>query len=1846
MTTWTPRSHNDYTVGWIYSVPMEMPVARLVPDEIHPPLPRSPKDQNTYVLGSIAGYGIAITFPRSGEYDLRASTEVARDLMSSFPSVRFIVFVGIGGGIPSSDRDIRLGDVVIAEPSEWSGRVIQYDLDKVLDDDRFVQRRKLTRPLRFLRTAVEELKAMHKMVENRVAEFIVEMEYTSIAFKAHESYLRPPKEEDCLYRADYNHVGPISDRCVSCDGSKIIPRPPRDLDDLRKPAVHFGPIASLNSVLKDGKLRDQLAQDSGVCCVETGAAGLMSEFPCLVIRGISDYADSHKNRRWQGYAAAAATAYAKELLLRISHDAIIGAPTARETESLLDTHVADNIHRPSIAPSGSESSFPMWLDDFIPRSNYTDPPMLSRDSEYPSVSACSSFGGMDEVGPTMLSTDSGYGSTTYNTSAGVDEVSSAAPRIDSLNPFLFLNNELDWLNAVGSFVPQPDSRETFDSGYCELGLGDETNLAMPPADYRDAFNSTYNTFGGLYPYIHGGMDEVSSTILPEDSTYSSYNASDGADLVSSTIPYTNSGDASIAHDKIATDTMLPRRQDRRSSRHDFQSLVLEDGGLVPFHGKYSLQNAEEEINEATLSIYTEEQGTSPHKQQIYISHLSDDLFSNVRLARPTDEILERIHNVLPRLLKGFALRLGHSGSTQMHRDVMIFIRRYRHDIASTLRLKYTESQGGSSVPANGDYRMGLNDRMKLWYHTQERANNELQNEQNEADTGLEISGKVSVEDGDENIPEIAIYRKFISNSPAYKWLLGSIQREIALSPADPNAQDAIRAQILESIPLTWTMGRHDKPKIYQTTFTINWNPVAFVREQGYDQDNDGYLGKMITITGSRIDAQAMTSLQYIHQTWHSYGAQIIQIVEATLISEQGCEYICTFPDKTQVGAWIDGTKFFAKVTGTNESIAEIGEQLAWLASALRSSLHDSKLSYCTPFIRSTTVESISIPTQQASLITKASCEIDFWLEAGEDDSPPSVGQCWHHLFRNPIVVKGFPIARRSRHGTGLEIPLNLLAALVHAENAEIFNGKIFIKGFSTVLLPTEYMRDEDQITWHLLYNAKGERISYLDGIEGHAKNITLSALATSRHILGWCLDAKCYAGSSEAGYSIERSRLRSPSSRCSFSNTVISAGKPITGGDEVIYGNKDVPFRIARSGYFEKLYWINKQYVVMWDVGAKRGWLVNGACALLHLLLASIHSNRTDSLCSVFRLDMASIRGPKKSFTPHSAMEVLLNPDNLCLELYDAQEGEPGEAMIPAVRIRHRVDRLYSMLEKMMDHQAEVMRGGSDELWDMPRGNLEGWDFKDLATNEDPLYPRHCKLRTKAKGWVDLARAIRAITLFGSGFGEIIQPVPTSDSCPHWSKLPEGKSYLAISDGDLANIIDRYGDPTSSPYTTMRISTSHIACTIQKEDTKATQAKSSSSERWGSGAVVFGYNRDLPWSWSDTGFPVHEETFTSSDDSEPEDFPDSGLGTSMVHPTTNDGNSEETPLLGSQPDGLTHGDYEVGIVCALSKELFAVRALFDLPHPDLEKDENDPNCYCLGRIKKFNVVAAGLPHDDYGTNSATNVASHLIRTFPRVKFCLLVGIGGGVPSTTQDIRLGDIVVGTGVIQVDMGKLISDSEFQRTGEKQKPPSSLRAVITKIQSDCFVSFSSASNPLLDDLSLIASRRQEYEYPGADRDTLFISDYLHPKGQLDCHDCTVVKQRQDRLHKGPHVFYGLIASGNQVVRDASHRDRLSKENVICLEMEAAGVVRTTTDCLVIRGICDYSDSHKNKLWQEYAAATAAAYAKFFLSHMPDSGNASIRVPSHLEPPMGPLHLQKQKRPAQAEEYQPSAFKRVRRD
>ncbi|KAF7174380.1 hypothetical protein CNMCM5623_007084 [Aspergillus felis] len=319
-------SHEDYTVGWICALPVETAAAKLMLDEIHTSLPRLPTDENTYILGSIGKHNVVIASLPMGVYGNTSATKVATQLLFSFHAIRFSFMVGIGGGVPSSNADIRLGDIVVSQPTDTFGGVIQYDLGKALSGGEFKRTGMLNRPPQVLLTALTTLRAQHFTEDSRVVEFASNIQAKMTPHKARK--FARPMQEDYLFQAEYDHVA--SDTCINCDQSKLLLRPPREHEE---PVIHYGLIGSANQVVKDGRRRDQLARDLGIYCVEMEAAGLMNNFPCLVIRGICDYADSHKNKEWQGYAAAVAAAYAKELLSVVEADQLNSTPTARNTRS-------------------------------------------------------------------------------------------------------------------------------------------------------------------------------------------------------------------------------------------------------------------------------------------------------------------------------------------------------------------------------------------------------------------------------------------------------------------------------------------------------------------------------------------------------------------------------------------------------------------------------------------------------------------------------------------------------------------------------------------------------------------------------------------------------------------------------------------------------------------------------------------------------------------------------------------------------------------------------------------------------------------------------------------------------------------------------------------------------------------------------------------------------------------------------------------------------------------------------------------------------------------------------------------------------------------------------------------------------------------------------------------------------------------------------------------------------------------------------------------------------------------------------------------------------------------------
>ncbi|KAJ0418872.1 purine and uridine phosphorylase [Aspergillus carlsbadensis] len=306
-------------------------------------------------------------------------------------------------------------------------------------------------------------------------------------------------------------------------------------------------------------------------------------------------------------------------------------------------------------------------------------------------------------------------------------------------------------------------------------------------------------------------------------------------------------------------------------------------------------------------------------------------------------------------------------------------------------------------------------------------------------------------------------------------------------------------------------------------------------------------------------------------------------------------------------------------------------------------------------------------------------------------------------------------------------------------------------------------------------------------------------------------------------------------------------------------------------------------------------------------------------------------------------------------------------------------------------------------------------------------------------------------------------------------------------------------------------------------------------------------------------------------------------------------------------------EYEIGILCALALEATAVAGFFDeIYEHNFCKAPSDKLSYTTGKIGRHEVVLGHMP--GIGKVHAAQSAESLLATFDNLKLVLLVGICGGVPSPTM--ALGDVVIGKTVVQNDFGRQRPDRFETKKGVEDslgRQRSEIRAFVRKLES-CKAKLSETTRQRLATL-LEKPEFQQSRYPGIAADRLFLPDYVHQHhGAANCECAYSIKACEDastasceelecdgtklmprdlssRASQGPNIHFGSIASGDMVMRSGEHRNKSAKEHVvIAFEMEGAGIW-DALPCVIIKGVCDYADSHKDKHWQRYAAAAAAA-------------------------------------------------------
>ncbi|TQV97386.1 nacht and wd domain-containing protein [Cordyceps javanica] len=308
--------------------------------------------------------------------------------------------------------------------------------------------------------------------------------------------------------------------------------------------------------------------------------------------------------------------------------------------------------------------------------------------------------------------------------------------------------------------------------------------------------------------------------------------------------------------------------------------------------------------------------------------------------------------------------------------------------------------------------------------------------------------------------------------------------------------------------------------------------------------------------------------------------------------------------------------------------------------------------------------------------------------------------------------------------------------------------------------------------------------------------------------------------------------------------------------------------------------------------------------------------------------------------------------------------------------------------------------------------------------------------------------------------------------------------------------------------------------------------------------------------------------------------------------------------------------YTVVWIAPLEIEAQAALHLMDNRHKGrFPVGRGDDYVFHAGTMCGHNAIVATLPAgQEYGTGSAGALAGQVKKFFPNLWFGLLVGVAAGLPSLSRtpprDIRLGDVLVAlpsgdsAGLIAYELGKEteygFQPLHFGHVLATTEPI--VRAAIGSIKinapndTEVFLPFYKA----IEEKEHVAGN---FADPGQEADKLYYTD------------ADGLEKLVERAPRPPsrrtRVWYGPIGSGEKLMKNAWKRDELrDKYDVIGLEMEAAGTMNRIP-VGVIRGVCDYGDMHKNKEWQPYAAAMAAAYAKAVLYEIP----ASVKAPTHSQ-------------------------------
>ncbi|KAF5859640.1 hypothetical protein ETB97_002551 [Aspergillus alliaceus] len=327
-----PKSRNDFAIAIICALPLEADAVEALFDETYDRLAKyygkQQGDANSYINGRIGNHDVVLCYmPGIGK---GSAASVASSLQVSYTGIELALVVGICGGVPTPPncQEIFLGDVIISDS------VIEYDFGRQYPGG--FQRNSWVkdtfgRPDQEIQTLLNSLSADNACneLQNQMRKYLETLQQGGTRW-------HHPQINDILFKASYLHKhhghassikcgcsgdlpdeiceGALEKDCdyLGCDKTQVIRR--RQTLEAVTVSTHIGTVASTDTAMRSGQHRDEIIRQERVIGFEMEGAGVWDNISCIHIKGVCDYADGHKSKSWEAYAAASGASAAKALL--------------------------------------------------------------------------------------------------------------------------------------------------------------------------------------------------------------------------------------------------------------------------------------------------------------------------------------------------------------------------------------------------------------------------------------------------------------------------------------------------------------------------------------------------------------------------------------------------------------------------------------------------------------------------------------------------------------------------------------------------------------------------------------------------------------------------------------------------------------------------------------------------------------------------------------------------------------------------------------------------------------------------------------------------------------------------------------------------------------------------------------------------------------------------------------------------------------------------------------------------------------------------------------------------------------------------------------------------------------------------------------------------------------------------------------------------------------------------------------------------------------------------------------------------------------------------------------------